>query len=62
MPNHTPYDQVLVDHMAGIGKQISNSPRNVQQINNLIEYLTELDRRRGTDWKPLFPWLDRDWN
>jgi hypothetical protein len=20
------------------------------------------DRRRGTDWRPLFPWLDRDWS
>jgi hypothetical protein len=61
MPNHTEYDRVLVDHMAGIGRQISAAPRNLQQIRGLKDYLTEIDRRRGTDWKTLFPWLDQDW-
>lgn len=61
MPNHTPYDQVLVDHMAGIGRQITNTPRNVPMINGLKDYLTEIDRRRGTRWQDLFPWLDQDW-
>jgi hypothetical protein len=61
LPNHTEYDQVVVDHMAGIGRQIANSPRNVLMINGLKEYLTEIDRRRGTNWRELFPWLDQDW-
>jgi hypothetical protein len=61
MPAHTPYDQVLIDHMAGIGRQIANTTRNVPMIYGLIDYLTEMDRRRGTNWKLLFPWLDQDW-
>lgn len=61
MPNQTHYDQALVDHMAGIGRQISNTLRNVPMILGLIDYLDEIDRRRGTKWRPLFPWLDRGW-
>lgn len=61
LPNHTPYDQVVIDHMAGIGRQIANTPRNVPMINGLKDYLTEIDRRRGTNWQELFLWLDQDW-
>jgi hypothetical protein len=28
----------------------------------LIDYLDEIDRRRGTNWRDLFPWLDQDWH
>lgn len=49
------------EHMAGIARQIAAAPRNVTMIENLQEYLTELDRRRGTDWRSLFPWLDQSW-
>jgi hypothetical protein len=61
MPNHTVHDQVVVDHMAGIGRQIATTPRNVVAIIGLKDYLTEIDRRRGTNWKTLFPWLDQAW-
>lgn len=62
MPNHTIYDRPPVDHMIGIAKQISNTPRDTEMIKGLIDYLDEIDRRRGTDWRPLFPWLDRNWD
>ena len=62
MPNHTEYDRILVDHMAGIGRQIADTPRNVPMIHGLIDYVTEIDRRRGTNWRELFPWLDRKWD
>lgn len=45
------------EHMAGIAKQIESSPRNSNRIADLKVYLTELDRRRGTSWPTLFPWL-----
>lgn len=61
MPKVSDYDKILVGHMEGIGKQIANTPRNVEMIQGLIDYLNEIDRRRGTNWKPLFPWLDQDW-
>jgi hypothetical protein len=47
--------------MDGIMKQIKNTPRDINRINDLKVYLTELDRRRGTSWPALFPWLDKDW-
>ena len=45
------------DHMAGIIQQIQSSPRDNLRIDDLKVYLTELDRRRGTSWPTLFPWL-----
>ena len=46
-------------HMQGIAQQIAQAPRDLEWIDNLQHYLTELDRRRGTDWTALFPWLDQ---
>lgn len=59
--NREQRDQYDREHMIGIGKQIAAAPRNVTMVNGLIDYMNELDRRRGTDWRPLFPWLDQDW-
>lgn len=61
MPSQTEYDQNLRDHMLGIKKQIQDAPRDASMIHGLIDYLDEIDRRRGTNWRPLFPWLDRAW-
>ena len=44
-------------HMAGIGQQISHATRDIIMIQGLKDYLTEIDRRRNTDWTLLFPWL-----
>jgi hypothetical protein len=61
MSTATDHDCHSRQHMAGIMQQISTTPRDTSRINDLKVYLTELDRRRGTDWRPLFPWLDQDW-
>lgn len=50
------------EHMRGIMRQITHAPRDVKAINGLKIYLDEIDRRRGTNWRELFPWLDRDWH
>ena len=47
--------------MMGIIQQIEAGPRNPKMIEELKVYLTEMDRRRDTDWRTLFPWLDQDW-
>jgi organic radical activating enzyme len=60
MPTATPSDIATKEHMAGIFKQVENHPRDLGRINDLKVYLTELDRRRGTNWKELFPWLDQE--
>ena len=62
MRETNPMEQSAKEHMAGIARQIAMSERNVPMINGLKDYLTEIDRRRGTDWRELFPWLDRDFS
>lgn len=46
--------------LMGIKKLVSSSTRNVEKINKLKNYLSQLDQRRGTDWKKTFPWLNQD--
>jgi hypothetical protein len=61
MPENTDSEKSAKHHMEGISKQIAAAPRNTAVINGLKDYLTEIDRRRGTSWPELFPWLDQDW-
>jgi hypothetical protein len=59
MPTHTQEDQTARDYMQGIFKQILTSKPNYPEIARLIDFLDEKDRRRGTHWPDLFPWLER---
>ena len=61
MRNTNESERSAREHMQGIRTQIVSAKRNVKMINGLKDYLNEIDRRRGTDWKSLFPWLDQDW-
>ena len=60
MPLTNTFDINSKEHMAGIFKQISATPRDLIRINQLKTYLTELDRRRGTSWPEMFPWLNQE--
>ena len=44
--------------MLGYEKSIDNTPVDYAKINKLKEELTNIDKRRGCDWKKTFPWLD----
>ncbi len=57
MDNHTAEDLVAIDYMKGILSEIEVSEPNYQEIIKLIVYLDEKDRRRGTNWETVFPWL-----
>ena len=57
MPIDTEQDLVIKGYIEGIGKGIANTQRDLQEIKKMLIYLDEKDRRRGTDWRPLFPWL-----
>jgi len=57
MRERNPSEVSAKEHMRGIMQQITTTPQNDDRIADLKVYLTELDRRRGTDWKQLFPWL-----
>lgn len=56
-----PHEKSIKEHMAGIAQQVSKAQRDPVMIDALKTYLDEIDRRRGTDWRSLFPWLDQDW-
>ena len=50
-------DQMAYGYMHGILNQIVTTPQDVNEIKKLIIFLDEKDRRRGTNWEIVFPWL-----
>lgn len=57
MPGDTQQEQTAKEYMAGIQKEINQHDQNMPEIKRLGVYLTELDRRRKTNWQSTFPWL-----
>ena len=57
MPNNDEQNTAAKEYMTGILNHVNNSKRNKEQLDNLIIFLDEKDRRRGTSWKTIFPWL-----
>ena len=49
-------DIMAYNYMSGIFNAISQQ-NNPEQIRNMFVYLKEKDRRRGTNWRTIFPWL-----
>lgn len=60
MPENTWQQQEAKKYMVGIQKQIDSCQRDQTKINQLAIFLSEMDRRRGTDWKAVFPWLAKE--
>ena len=48
----------IYELMEGYEKSIDNTPVNHELIKLLKTELTDIDRRRGCDWKKTFPWLN----
>lgn len=61
MPQLTEMQRSNREQMQGQSEFIKKSPRNTKRIAVLKQYLDELDRRRNTNWKSLFPWLNQEW-
>jgi hypothetical protein len=59
MPTTTDEEQTACNYMNGIFSEILTDNINIPEIVKLITYLDEKDRRRGTNWETLFPWLIR---
>ena len=58
MRNDTVEDKETLERMVGLQKRLQNTcKQDSQKITQLHNYLDELDRRRGTDWRSLFPYL-----
>jgi len=59
MPTESEEDLITKGYMQGIMNRIQKSQINIAEITKLMTYLDEKDRRRGTDWRSLFPWLTK---
>lgn len=57
MPEETWQQQEAKKYMTGVKLQIESAPVNYIEQNKLKTYLTEMDRRRNTNWRETFPWL-----
>jgi hypothetical protein len=57
MPSNSEEEKNAISYMSGIADTISNSSVNYTEISKLFTFLDEKDRRRGTNWRKLFPWL-----
>lgn len=55
MPSSTDQQKHSKDRMAGIVKYILNGKQDRERLSRLYSTLDQLDVRRGTDWKILFP-------
>ena len=58
----TPVDsdsQTAYDCMQGIVAESESITQDENEMLKLFTFLDEKDRRRGTNWKPLFPWLEK---
>jgi hypothetical protein len=58
MRNDTWDQQQARQRMAGLKQQLQQVKEpNLVEIRKLQTYLDELDRRRGTNWRELFPFI-----
>ena len=59
MPTATEKQQEARLRLSGLQQQLEqNQEHNYKEIHKLHVYLDELDRRRGTNWRDIFPYLD----
>jgi hypothetical protein len=59
MSRRTPEQQEAVPRMLGLQSLLQQQhSHNYQDIDKLRIYLDEMDRRRGTNWRTLFSYLD----
>lgn len=59
MPNSDNSDKTQIEHMKGIWKTINNTKSNLTLVTDLKKYLDQMDIRHNTNWKLVFPWLDK---
>ena len=57
MPQDTWQHKHAWSLMSGLKSEFNTHQRNTEQIENLLHFLNEIDRRRGLNWRTSFPWL-----
>lgn len=59
MPTDTVHQREAIPRMIGLQKQLQQQTKhNYKEIQKLHVFLDELDRRRNTNWRTLFSYLD----
>jgi hypothetical protein len=61
-PSATPEQQSSKSYLDGIARQSGSKGPNLTEIKNLFNFLNEMDRRRSTNWRDVFPWLVGEFN
>jgi len=62
MPDDSDIQQNQKGAMIGIATKHSQCKNNPHEIDNLKNYLSVIDSRRNTNWRLLFPWLDKEFS
>jgi hypothetical protein len=57
MPTDLPEQRSVRDYLVGIKNQSANTGINLTRIEKLYIILEQLDQRRNTDWRSVYPWL-----
>jgi hypothetical protein len=58
MPTDNISQQEAIPRIIGLQRTLQNTcKQDLNKIKRLHDYLDELDRRRKTDWRALFPYL-----
>jgi len=57
MPSDTEQDLSARQYMTVIAEQVKQSQIDCVELKKCVTYLDEMDRRRNTNWRTLFPWL-----
>jgi len=60
MPENTDLQKNSKIYMQGIIDQINSCSQQPEKIQQLIVYLTEIDRRRRLNWRKTFTWLTEE--
>jgi hypothetical protein len=58
MPEDSKQNIISKKYMSGLLKSIPNNDPDYEQISMLKFFLDQLDQRRNTNWKKIFPYLD----
>jgi hypothetical protein len=62
MPGNTWQQQQAREYMAGIKSQVGSCHRDILKIKQLKIFLDEMDSRRNTNWRQVFPWLTKEFD
>ena len=55
-------DDSAISYMSSIADETETKERNPTELKKLLVFLNEKDRRRGTNWRNTFPWLEEHLN